>query len=84
MEIEDMKQDELHAKAIRLLEGGSVEVEGLVVKLGMDMYIFDPCFGCEMDSLCHLGNDICNLCMECDTISHRDCFLFIDRPEPVG
>lgn len=72
-----MTEKELHQKAIRLIEGGIVEVCGHSVALGREPYIFDPCFGCEMDCLCHKDGDICELCMECDDITRDDCFLIL-------
>lgn len=84
MENEDMKQTELHEKAVRLVEGSVVEIKGLFVRMYSEKYIFDPCLCCEMDCLCHHGNDICNLCEECDAVSGRDCFLAFAAPEPVG
>lgn len=65
----------IHEKAIRLIEGGVVEISGLSVIMRHEPYIFDPCFVCDMDCLCHAGNDICNLCEECDAITGEDCFL---------
>ena len=52
-----MKQS-VHKKAIRLVEGGEVEVDGHSVRLVKYPCIVDPCFCCEMDSLCHIGNEI--------------------------
>lgn len=71
------KKESVHEKAIRLVEGGFVNVDGHTVKLGKDNYIFDPCFCCEMDSLCHIGNEMCSVCQECDSITHMDCFLIL-------
>lgn len=71
------KTPTLHDLAVRLCEGGIVEVGGVSVGLGLDSYIFDPCFVCEMDSLCHKGNDVCNLCEECDQLTKKDCFLIL-------
>ena len=65
----------IHEKAIRLIEGGVVEISGMSVIMRHEPYIFDPCYGCDMDCLCHKGNDICNLCEECDTILGEDCYL---------
>ena len=82
----DMKDKQsIHEKAIRLIEGGIVEVDGHAVKLVKYAHIFDPCFLCEMDCLCHKGNEMCDVCEECDAISKMDCFLtFVttssDRP----
>lgn len=74
---ENKKVNSLHEKAVRLCEGGIVEVDGLSVKLRLDKYIFDPCIVCEMDSLCHKGNDICDLCEECDSLIKEDCYLIL-------
>lgn len=65
----------IHEKAIRLVEGGIVNVDGHCVKLGKAPYIFDPCFVCEMDCLCHSGNEMCAVCEECDSITKMDCYL---------
>lgn len=67
----------IHEKAIRLVEGGVVEVSGLSVRLVKDSNIFDPCFTCEMDCLCHFGNDMHLLCRECDIITKKNCFLIL-------
>lgn len=71
---EKMKMS-VHDKAIRLIEGGIVEVDGHCVRLHRDKYIFDPCFVCEMDCLCHKGTEMCSVCEECDSITREDCFL---------
>ena len=65
----------LHEKAIRLVEGGHEQAEGLWVRLIKVPYVFDPCFVCDMDSLCHKGNEICDLCEECEKITSEDCYL---------
>jgi len=70
-------KESVHEKAIRLIEGGIVDVDGHSVKLGKEPYIFDPCFCCEMDSLCHIGNEMYSVCEECDNITHMDCFLIL-------
>lgn len=69
------KKENIHDKAIRLVEGGIVEVDGLSVKLHREPYIFDPCFCCDMDSLCHKGSEMCSVCEECDRITKNDCLL---------
>ena len=71
------KHESVHEKAIRLIEGGIVEVSGLCVSMCHSPYIFDPCFSCDMDCLCHKGNPICELCEECDSITNEDCFLIL-------
>ena len=73
----DMNSTEIHNKAIRLVEGGIVDINGLCVSMRHEPYIFDPCFVCELDCLCHRGNDICNVCDECDSITGEDCFLVL-------
>ena len=76
-----MKQS-VHEKAIRLVEGGVVDVDGHSVKLVKAPYIFDPCFCCEMDCLCHSGNEMCDVCEEYDAITKLDCLLtFVNESE---
>lgn len=65
----------LHEKAIRLIEGGHEQVEGLWVRLIKIPYEVDSCMECEMDCLCHKGNEICNLCTECEKIIGYTCCL---------
>ena len=69
--------ESIHSKAIRLLEGGVVEVQGLSVVVRAEKWLCDPCFVCEMDSICHFGSEMCNVCHECDIISKKDCFLVL-------
>lgn len=69
--------ESIHEKAIRLAEGGTVEIDGHTVKLGKAHNIFFPCSRCEMDSLCHLGNKMCAVCVECDEITGMDCNLIL-------
>lgn len=70
-------KNSIHEKAIRLVEGGIVDVDGHAVKLVNRTYIVDPCFLCEMDSLCHKGNEMCSVCEECDRITKNNCFLIL-------
>ena len=70
-------KESIHEKAIRLIEGGIVNVDGHFVKLCKEPYIFDPCFCCEMDSLCHFGTEMHLVCRECDQITHMDCLLVL-------
>lgn len=65
----------LHEKAIRLVEGGHEQTEGLSVRLIKAPYVTDSCMECEMDSLCHKGNEICDLCCECERIVGYACYL---------
>lgn len=70
-------KDSVHEKAIRLVEGGIVDVDGHSVRLVQYPYIFDPCYCCEMDCLCHRGTEMCDVCEECDAITKWDCFLIL-------
>ncbi len=72
-----MKQEELHAKAIRLIEGGSVQVGSHFVRLVRYKNLYDPCHDCEMDCLCHFGTDMHLVCRECDIITRDDCMLVL-------
>ena len=74
--LSEMKmKDSVHEKAIRLVEGGIVDINGHSVMLVKYPYIFDPCFCCDMGRFCHYGNEMCLVCEECDSISDMDCFL---------
>ena len=75
-----MKGNSLHEKAIRLLEGDIVEVEGLSVVCVRYSGEDHECEVCEMDCLCHQGNDICGVCVECSDISRRKCYLSLVNP----
>lgn len=68
-------KETVHEKAIRLIEGGIVNVDGHFVRLCKGPYIFDPCNECEMDCLCHFGTEMHLVCRECDQITHMGCFL---------
>lgn len=67
----------IHEKAIRLLEGGIVEVDGHSVRVSKLPYELDACVECEMDCLCHFGTDIHLVCRECDMISQDNCILVL-------
>ena len=71
----------LHEKAIRLIEGGFVEAEGLFVRAVIFNGSDHPCFECEMDSLCHAFNDIWKLCLECDSISDKKYCLTLNKKQ---
>lgn len=58
----------IHDKAIRLLEGGIVEVDGLFVRAIKSDFWFEACDLCEMDCLCHSGTEMIDVCKECDSI----------------
>ena len=65
----------IHEKAIRLIEGGIVEVDGHSVRLVKIPDMFDTCNNCEMDCLCHTGTEMCDVCIECVEISKKNCML---------
>lgn len=67
----------IHEKAIRLLEGGIVEVDGHSVRVKKTPTYFDSCNYCEMDCLCHTGTEMELVCKECDSITLRNCFLVL-------
>lgn len=69
--------ENIHEKAIRLIEGGIVEVSGLCVKMSRAPLGELACYDCEMDCLCHQGNPICDLCEECYSITRDNCFLIL-------
>ena len=72
----DMKDKQsIHEKAIRLIEGGIVEVDGHSVSLVVIPDSIDTCYHCEMDCLCHTGTEMCNVCIECVKISKKNCIL---------
>lgn len=65
----------VHDIAVRLVEGGIEEIDGLCVALKREPYISHPCEACELDCICHKGNNFCNVCEECDAITNEDFFL---------
>lgn len=83
MELKDKSpknmKNSIHEKAIRLVEGGIVAVDGHSVQLVKGPDIFDPCYCCEMDSICHSGNEMCSVCEECDNITQMSCFLVLNE-----
>ena len=61
-----------HDKAIRLLEGGLVEIDGLIFSIDEAGPEDDPCNSCRLDSIC--SANINRICLEADFItgtSHR-------------
>lgn len=69
------KCDIIHDKAIRLIEGGVVEVDGLFVRAIKVDNIFGICSNCSMDCLCHLGTEVLDVCTECDEINGGNYYL---------
>ena len=70
-----MKKITEHDKAIRLLEGGIVEIDANWFRLRRfpDYYEGNPCEECELDSICRLEHT--DVCGECEAISNRRCML---------
>lgn len=67
----------VHNKAIRLLEGGAININGNWFKLKQYPRIdgFCPCNECNLDSICreeHLA-----VCQECNYISGKKCCLHL-------
>lgn len=67
------KTPTLHDLAVRLCEGGQVEVQGLVIRAIDVVDGFNPCYWCEMDSLCNVT--IADLCFECDVYHNHSHLL---------
>lgn len=63
--IEKMHSD--HDKAIRLLEGGLVEIDGRVFSIDEAGPEANPCFNCRAHSIC--SQNIMNVCLEADMIT---------------
>lgn len=65
----------IHDKAIRLAEGGIVEIDSNWFRLIRypEYYEGDPCFECDLDSICRM--DHTDICAECECILRRKCRL---------
>ena len=70
-----MKQQTIHEKAIRLIEGGHVSVDGHSVRLRRTNDAFLSCYACLMDCLCHVGSEMCSVCSECDRLTDEHFYL---------
>ena len=70
-----MKKMTVHDKAIRLLQGDIVQIEGnwFRVKRFPDYYDDNTCKVCELDSMCHWEHT--QICEECEIISQHKCIL---------
>lgn len=69
------KCDIIHDKAIRLIEGGVVEVDGLFVRAIKACIDYECCQQCNMDCLCHNGTEMMDVCNECDFIGADGYYL---------
>lgn len=56
--------DPLYEKAVRLAEGGIVEIAGHFVRAEKVLGGDNPCDLCNMDSICHM--EMVDLCAELD------------------
>ena len=61
------KRQSDHDKAIRLLEGGLVEIDGLLFSIDDAGPEDDACYSCQLDSICSVN--ISNICLEADLIT---------------
>lgn len=70
----------IHDKAIKLVKGGIVEVDGYRVIMSQNHNVIGGCFDCELNSICYQGTAIYDLCRECDMITGADCsFVLMDK-----
>lgn len=65
----------VHDKAIRLLEGGFVEIDSNLFSLRKfpNDYDGETCVDCDLDSICRMEHTV--VCVECEAISRRKCCL---------
>lgn len=65
----------VHDKAIRLLEGGVVEIDSncFRVRILPDDYDDNPCMECTLDSICKMEH--VEVCGECEAITRKRCCL---------
>lgn len=70
-----LKCNSIHEKAIRLLEGDVVNVDGHFVRAVKVNWEFDNCSLCEMDCLCQYGTEMVSVCIECDSIGKNKYYL---------
>ena len=70
-----MEKKTVHDKAITLIEGGNVEIEGNWFRLKRlpEYFYGSTCNECEFDSMCHWEH--VKICRECEAISNRRCML---------
>lgn len=71
------REKEIHDKAIRLIEGGIVEVDGHCVRMRYEAEHETVCLDCEMDSICRRGSEMYDVCDECDMITGNRCMLVL-------
>lgn len=64
-----------HEKAIRLVEGGFVWHNGHYIGAKKVISKDEPCFLCNMDSICDL--EMTDLCGECECLTHDRYLLYL-------
>lgn len=76
------KKDSIYERAIRLVEGGVVMVDGVSVRAIKSPIDEKPCDLCEMDSICTKedGRDMPYVCQECDEITCWSYYLKLVLP----
>lgn len=65
----------IQEKAIRLVKGDIVEIQGHFVELRHEKYLFDPCFFCDLNSKCHQRGEFAGVCNQCDYITDEYCYF---------
>lgn len=65
-----LTKDELHAKAVRLVEGGAEEIDGHWVRFKLAEDEDDPCCKCMMECVCQC--QMVELCYECVCIAQHE------------
>ena len=72
------KKMTLHEMAVRLCEGGQVELNGLAIKAIEVTTDDSPCDVCEMDCLCRMA--MVDLCSAVDAYDHKPHRLQLVNP----
>lgn len=67
------KEKSMHELAVRLCEGGSVQIDGHWVKAVQVPDDVIPCEECQMDSACRMS--MADLCGECEAYTHKRYYL---------
>lgn len=71
------REKDIHNKAIRLIEGGVVEVDNLCVRMRYEADDEFVCLDCEIDSICKRDSEMHDVCVECDLITGKGCILVL-------
>lgn len=64
----DKTKQSVHDTAIRLLEGGIVEIDGLCFSMDEVKEDHEACWVCDLDSIC--SQHIIDVCVEADMITN--------------